>query len=367
MANELQLWAINGAADGVARVEPRNQTETEKLLEDMLVKQPGMLMRGLKLVGRQTPAAGGFLDLLGVDADGRLIVFELKRGTLTRDAITQVIDYAADLESRELDDLYAHITERSGAYGIDHIENFEEWYLQRHGDQSLKPVRMALVALGVDDHSHRMVRFLAERGVEIDLLTFYAFDHGGETLLARHVELEYIAPERTVTRVNKAEEHTKKIAELVQDWGITFWEEALDQIRKIGTYPYIWARAGGYAFELPKLSLPRHDSSFYTCYSIRAVEGGKIRVTFFPIAVHLCSSQFDDVSKRIPFTQERPPNAPMTSEVSQQWYCVLDEAGWHQYKHELLRLTSEVYEAWDRARRGEFQNISIEDTSLRHD
>ena len=69
-----------------------------------------MLMPDLTLVGRQTPAGGGALDLLGVDEDGRLVVFELKRGTLTRDAVAQVIDYCSYLESLDVDTLKFVIT-----------------------------------------------------------------------------------------------------------------------------------------------------------------------------------------------------------------------------------------------------------------
>ena len=35
-------------------MEPKNQTDTEMLLEDIFVKRPEMLLRGLTLVGRQT-------------------------------------------------------------------------------------------------------------------------------------------------------------------------------------------------------------------------------------------------------------------------------------------------------------------------
>ena len=87
-------------------------------------------MPGLTLVGRQTPTEGGPLDLLGVDSDGKLAVFELKRGTLSRDAVAQIIDYASDLDSMELGALAEHISERSGEHGIAKIDDFEEWYNQ---------------------------------------------------------------------------------------------------------------------------------------------------------------------------------------------------------------------------------------------
>ena len=61
-------------------MEPKNQTDTELLLEDISVERPEMLLRGLTLVGRQTTTDVGYPDLLGVDGNGRLVVFELKRG-----------------------------------------------------------------------------------------------------------------------------------------------------------------------------------------------------------------------------------------------------------------------------------------------
>ena len=86
---KIQLWSVNRAEDklfSATAVKSVDNTETEQVLEDLLVASPDLLMEGLTLIGRQVAAAGGSLDLLGIDADGRLVVFELKRGTLTRDA-----------------------------------------------------------------------------------------------------------------------------------------------------------------------------------------------------------------------------------------------------------------------------------------
>ncbi|MCY4028579.1 MAG: endonuclease NucS [Acidobacteria bacterium] len=97
----------------VVELKSRERVEAESLLEDTLVANPDLLGPGLKRVGRQVPTAGGPLDLLGVDGYGRLALFELKRGMLTRDAVAQVIDYAADLEALDLVDLTRLIAEES--------------------------------------------------------------------------------------------------------------------------------------------------------------------------------------------------------------------------------------------------------------
>lgn len=91
------MWAIGESADKVVPIEPKKETETEMLLEDILVKRPDMLARDLSLVGRQTTTDAGYPDLLGIDGSGRLVVFELKRGTFTREAVAQVLDYGSSL------------------------------------------------------------------------------------------------------------------------------------------------------------------------------------------------------------------------------------------------------------------------------
>ena len=103
---EIKIWKLDGTSEKPKAVPVAgiSHTATEQLLEDALTTSPDLLMTNLHLVGRQTETAGGPLDLLGVDEDGRLVVFELKRGTLTRDAVAQAIDYAsflADLEAEE--------------------------------------------------------------------------------------------------------------------------------------------------------------------------------------------------------------------------------------------------------------------------
>ena len=78
MNDGIRFWEIDNSTKGARPVESTGGTETEHWLEEVLVRNPGMLMPGLTLVGRQTPSdGGGTLDLLGVDGDGRLVVFEL--------------------------------------------------------------------------------------------------------------------------------------------------------------------------------------------------------------------------------------------------------------------------------------------------
>ena len=104
MNRSLKLWAVRSTAC-VEPVSPLKQMETELELENILVANPELLEPNLRLVGRQTPASDGWLDLLAVDADGRLVIYELKRGRLGRDAVTQALDYASALDDMGLTEL----------------------------------------------------------------------------------------------------------------------------------------------------------------------------------------------------------------------------------------------------------------------
>ena len=127
MSEELRIWRVSSARE-VEPLSPFSEMPSEWEFEELLVGNPELLERGLRLVGRQTRTRTGWLDLLAVDADGRLVVFELKRGTLAREAVTQVLDYASDLDAMDSSELAEHIADRSGTGGVQRIEDFEQWY-----------------------------------------------------------------------------------------------------------------------------------------------------------------------------------------------------------------------------------------------
>ena len=221
--NELSIWALKGdEAEAVEAVDAVSGLDLENRLEETLVRHPNMLEPNISLVGRQTPTDGGPSDLLGVDASGRLVVFELKRERLTRDAVTQCIDYASALDAMDPEEeLAKHIAEHSGTHGIEKIDDFTAWYRERYEEQfaeselsSLLPPRLVLVGLGVDDRAERMAQFLQARGVDISVLTFYGFQHGGETLLARQVEVEHDSPPPPHSRRNKYKTTSEKQQDL---------------------------------------------------------------------------------------------------------------------------------------------------------
>lgn len=150
---------------------------------------------------------------------------------------------------------------------------------------------------------------------------------------------------------------------LAEQWGMgDFWKEVTESFTQLGRYD-IHPLTDGFTCALPPLKMPGlrwelKTSALYpvaaagACHSVRLDESSKkIRITFFPVAIHLCEAQFKKQNEVIPFTQEPPPNAPQTDRVSEQWYCLLDAQEWAAHKDTLIILVSAVYTEWEARRK----------------
>ena len=350
MSDDIRIWKIDDSSKAATPVESTNRMETENLLEELLVRNPDMLMPGLTLVGRQTPTESGNLDLLGVDADGRLVVFELKRERLRRDAVAQIIDYCSWLESLTETELAEYIASHSGTNGVDKIDDFESWYGVRRRKQlvELRPARMVLVGLGADARAHRMVEFLAQRDVDISLSTFRGYKYGDSMLLARQVERGAEVRDNAPRRSRSDAERRSALAEWARELGMDdVWQEVVEALgATFNSNP----TKSGITFYLPRITVP-DNVTVVASHSIVIDPSGVIRVTFYPGAVDVCLDKFQEEKVTIPFELERPPNAPPTKRVSEQWYCRVDKSTWEKHKPTLTALAQDVHDAWQEYRR----------------
>ena len=314
---KIQLWSVDrteGKLSATA-VESVDNTKTEQDLEELLVASPDLLMNGLTLIGRQVSTDGGTLDLLGIDADGRLVVFELKRGTLTRDAVAQVLDYASDLAALDAVRFGALIEKHSGRHGVDPIEDFADWYRQEHPGESEFPLdrpRMVLVGLGVDDRARRVVNFLAESQVDIQLMTFYAFREDGKLFLARQIESESPkSPDDGVAPLKKR--NLRILHDTAKSLGV---DELLTQAAQ-----FIEARIGGYCWpgkQAYSYSLQETTDSgtpsfrTYAALYVLPKKPGSLTLVFTPRAAKGAPDAAEEFCRQAPPGPWRPAR-PITS------------------------------------------------------
>ena len=177
--DQFRMWKVT--SDSVTEDEHADRVETEKALESAITRHPAMLGTGFQVVGRQLPARGQEkLDLLGVDRGGTLVVVEVKRQQLTRDAVAQALDYAAHLRQLDAQELIKRIEDNSGANGVQPLQNFRDWYATQFpvDDEQIEDLpnaRIVLVGVGTDTAASEIVEMLASQGINISIVSFDAF------------------------------------------------------------------------------------------------------------------------------------------------------------------------------------------------
>lgn len=158
---------------------------SEQQLEDMIVHDPSILSSEWMLIGRQELTKfGGRIDLLGMAPDGSLVLIELKRDRTPREIIAQALDYASwveDLDARDLVDIY----QRFSGGGL-----LDQDFANRFGhplDEDLinDSHQIVIVAAELDDSTERIVTYLNDRDIAINVVFFQVFENGDQKLLSR--------------------------------------------------------------------------------------------------------------------------------------------------------------------------------------
>ncbi|MGZ8188684.1 MAG: hypothetical protein ACXWTN_07985 [Methylosarcina sp.] len=157
----------------------------EQLLEDMIVAAPRILSDEWMLIGRQEDTGfGGRIDLLAIAPDGSLVLIELKRDRTPRDVVAQALDYASWVEKLRGEDIAAIYSRFAPG------RNLNDDFLQRFGqkldeDGLNQSHQIIIVAASLDDSTERIVAYLSERDIPINVLCFQIFMNGDEQLLSR--------------------------------------------------------------------------------------------------------------------------------------------------------------------------------------
>ena len=362
---EIRLWKINTSEEGIGIEQIPNvaETVTENMLEEVITQHPNLLMEDLKLVGRQTETAGGPLDLLGVDGDGNIVIFELKRGTLTREAVSQIIDYSSYLASLDSKEFSDHITSRSGNLGIEKIEDFFSWFQEQFGKafSEVKNPRMVLVGLGADEKTKRMVSFLSESDLDISLTTFHGFKRGSEIFLSKQVEVSSATPPpRPSKRIN-----LEKLKANVKKFSVeNYYYDVSSFFRNQFPAAYEWPNPGGFSYGLPELTETGNLSNrVYAALYIHENKPGAIQIYFHKRAVDAAPNEFDNFSNAIS-TQVNKKN----DESWDLWIRSSDN--WNELKKHLETLCPAIVTGWESKReqqtKDEFEaaeDISTEESS----
>jgi hypothetical protein len=158
---------------------------TEQVLEDMIVSDPRIISDDWMLIGRQEATShGGRIDLLGITPDGTLVLIELKRSRTPREVVAQALDYAGwveGLSAEQIVEIYSRFSN-----GKNLRTELNNRFAQEIDDDSLNQNhQIVIVASSLDDSTERIVKYLSDRDIPINVLYFQVFTHGTEQLLSR--------------------------------------------------------------------------------------------------------------------------------------------------------------------------------------
>jgi hypothetical protein len=203
MATKTKTWQIVGGKLEAIESSMVDERRTEAYdLETWIASNPAIIGHDLIIIGRQVSTKSGPLDLLAVDKDGNLVVVELKRDILPREALAQAIDYASDVAEWDI--------EKIGAVCIRHTQrNLEDVLSERFPDINLEAVnvnetqRIILVGFSIESSLERMIGWLSDHyNVNINAVVLnYVRTKSGEELLTRtSVISEEIEQERVRKR-----------------------------------------------------------------------------------------------------------------------------------------------------------------------
>ena len=94
MPDEVRLWQI-GSDENLSEIQ-QAPLNLEARLQEWLARDISILDSNLLVIGREVETDyGGYIDLLCIDAEGDLVVVELKRDRTPREVIAQVLDYGS--------------------------------------------------------------------------------------------------------------------------------------------------------------------------------------------------------------------------------------------------------------------------------
>ena len=227
------LWQI-------AEEPPRRLKETsidlEQDLETWIENDPALVQAGLEIVGRQIAIAGGILDLLAIDPQGRWVVIEIKRSLLKREVIAQVLDYASSLY--ELSDV--DLRKKVDGYLERNNKNLDEILQKRDALDSLNPENREIVSFvigtGKQPGLERISNYLSQKfDFPISIITFQVFENSDRSkILVR----EIVDAEGPNTGTRKSTATVQNVTSLAESKGVgDIFDRILSATKNLGFYP----------------------------------------------------------------------------------------------------------------------------------
>lgn len=233
MPQKIRLWEVKD--NEMPKPIPSTNIGLEKRLHDWLENDISMLDPNLLVIGREVRTkSGGRIDLLCIDKHGDLVAVELKQGETKTDVAAQALDYASwvkDLTADEIEriaDKYPKIGSLQEA--LQRFDPPPSTLNESH--------RSLIVAEDIGPSTERIVGYLSELGVPINVATVQAFKNAsGQEMLAQVFLIEpNVAQDRAErTRVLSSKRNLAQMEALADENGLGDLYRKMTSIRRAMT------------------------------------------------------------------------------------------------------------------------------------
>lgn len=186
MPIEHALWRIDDRPAKLADCS----LDSELQLENLIHADPAILNPDWLLIGRQVLTAyNKYIDLLAVDQTGSVIVIELKRDKTPREVVAQALDYASwvkGLDAAALAEIHEEFRQKYHGDSRSLDDEFARMFGLKLDDDTLNSShQMVIVATEMDSSTERIVRYVTEFNIPLNVLFFRVFGDGDARYLSR--------------------------------------------------------------------------------------------------------------------------------------------------------------------------------------
>lgn len=160
----------------------------EAVLEDWLESNPDGIVEsgGILVIGRQVHTnLGGFIDLLGLDRQGNVVVVELKRDRTPRETIAQALEYASFAERLDVQQLEDILSQYTGDEVLSLAEHHRE-HFRLGSEEALafnKDQRIVIIGQRMTPEVRQTAAFLNTKDIRVTCIEFTFFLGDGENRL----------------------------------------------------------------------------------------------------------------------------------------------------------------------------------------
>lgn len=206
----MSLYRLNyekkDLSDGYLERANKQNIDYEKDFENWLENSPHVLFEDnenttIMWIGRQVTAVFDdrykFPDLMGIDADGNVIIVELKKGKTPRDVVAQILEYAAwaeKLSYEQLNNITMKYYDRKQEFiGLELSQIHREiFYPDNTQDMEIefnRKLRLFIVAEEIIGTVKDTVAYLGKYGIDINCLKYDVFSaENGNYYISTEIE-----------------------------------------------------------------------------------------------------------------------------------------------------------------------------------